>query len=89
MLTVTKDELESVSGLGGSLYLAFLGICLGAFISFTIVLSTAAISSLFAFAAYVALTGIAALGSVFFGIKSIQEYRGCRRRLRRLMQEES
>jgi len=27
MLTVSKEELYSVSGLGGSLYLAFFGIC--------------------------------------------------------------
>jgi hypothetical protein len=87
MLTVTKDELESVSGLGGSLYLAFFGICLGALVSFSIVLSTTSIASPFAFAAYVALTAISAIGTLLFGVKSIQEYRACRRRLKQLTQE--
>jgi hypothetical protein len=88
MVTVTREELQSVSGLGGSIYLAFFGICLGALVSFCIVLSTTNISSPYAFAAYVALTGVAVLGTLVFGIKSAQEYKGCRRRLKQLTQEQ-
>ena len=87
MLTVTREELYSVSGLGGSLYLGFFGICLGGLIAFAVVLTTTTISSPITYGSYVALTGVSALGSLFFGIKSIQEYIGCKRRLKRLTQE--
>ena len=87
MLTVSKDELLSVSGLGGSIYLAFFGICLGALVSFGIVLTTTPVSSPFAFASYVALTGVSTIGTLLFGIKSVQEYRGCQRRLKQLTQD--
>jgi hypothetical protein len=87
MLTVTKEELESVSGLSGSLYLTFFGICFGGLVSFVIVLTTTTISNPLTLATYVALTGVSVLGSCLFGIKSVQEYRECRRKLRRLKQE--
>lgn len=89
MLTVSKDELMSVSGLGGSIYLAFFGTCLGALISFAIVLSSATIANPYTFAAYIALTGVSAIGALFFGIRSIQEYRDCRKRLRQLTQDQA
>lgn len=88
MLTVTKDELQSVTGLGASVYLAFFGTCLGALISFGVVLSTATISSPYALASYVALSGVAVLGTFLFGIKSVQEYKRCKRQLKRLTQDE-
>ncbi len=63
-------------------------LCFGSLVSFTIVLTTSgSIANPVTHAAYIALTAVAALGAVFFGIKSIQEYRACRRRLRELVQE--
>lgn len=88
MVTVTRDELQSVSGLGGSIYLAFFGICLGALISFGVVLSTTTIENPRAFASYVALTAVSGIGTFLFGIKSIQEYQGCQKRLKQISQDE-
>jgi len=87
MLTISRDELDSVSGLGSSVYLTFFGMSVGALISFAIVLSTTKIESPYAFAAYVALTAVAVIGTLLFGVKSVHEYRVCKRRLRQLKQE--
>ncbi len=83
MCFVEESELENIATIGG-LNFGFLGVCLGALISFGIVLTTATIDSPKVFAAYVALAAVSLLGSVFFGFRTGMDLRAKKKKLNQL-----
>jgi len=82
--TLTSAELDGVASLGNSLNLTFFGLCAGALIAFGIVLSTGSPANPITHATYVALTSVSAMGTLYFGIKAIIDYRESSRKLKAL-----
>ena len=79
--TVTATELETVASLSKSVHLAFFGLCVGALIAFGIVLSTSNIAEPLIHSAYVALLAVSGVGSLYFGIRAVIDYREARNKL--------
>ena len=84
MLTLSSGELDAVASRGGSLHLTLFGLCFGALISFSIVLTTADGLSVLAHSEYVALTGVSAIGSLYFGIRGVSDHLTAKRELKRI-----
>jgi len=68
---IPDGELDTIAASGSSLHLTLFGICLGAFISLLVTVTTAQGVGAAALSAYVSATIITALGSVFFGWRGI------------------
>jgi hypothetical protein len=73
MHTISEDKLEALISGNGSIHLTFFGICLGAAISFGIVLYNGGLDSIhgLVYESFLFLTGVMA---TFFGIKGGRDY---------------
>jgi hypothetical protein len=78
---VTTNELDAVASLSNSLNLTFFGISFGSTTAFGIVLSTSVIGDPKVYAAYVALLAVSFIGSGYFGIRGILDYRAAKKKL--------
>jgi hypothetical protein len=68
---IPDGELDTIAASGSSLHLTLFGICIGAFISLLVTVTTAKDLTSAALSAYVSATIITALGSIFFGWRGI------------------
>jgi hypothetical protein len=73
MHTISEDKLETLISGNGSIHLTFFGICLGAAISFGVVLYNGGLDSIhgLVYESFLLLTGVMA---TFFGIKGGRDY---------------
>ncbi len=88
MHTVTGQELDAVASLSNSVHLTFFGLCFGATISLSIVISTVSIPDPKTYAAFMALTAVSVILSSYFGIRALIDYRASRRKLKEIKREE-
>ena len=79
--SLTEHELDHLATSRTSTHSGFLGICVGALVSFGIVLSTVKIDDPKLFATFTSLFGLAALLSAYFGIRSYTDASAARKRL--------
>jgi hypothetical protein len=86
MCYVEESELEGLASIG-ELNVAFLGICIGAFIALAIVLTTTPIDNPKIFASYVGATIIAFFGTIYFGIKTGKDIQAKNRKIKALKGE--
>jgi len=84
MHTVSSTELDTVASLSNSVHLTFFGLCLGAVVTFGIVLSTSKITDPTTHAGYVALLAVSVVGTLYFGIRASIDYREAKRKLREI-----
>jgi hypothetical protein len=78
---VTEPELESLASGATEVNLTFLGMSLGMFVAFALVLVTGTIPDVRYFTSIVSLTWISGISTVYFGAKSFVDHRDARRRL--------
>lgn len=79
--TVTGMELDTIASLSNSVHLTFFGICLGALVAFGIVLSTSQITEPLTYSAYVSLLAVSLIGTSYFGLRGVIDYREARRKV--------
>jgi hypothetical protein len=84
MHSLSEAELDAVASLSNSIHLAFLGMSLGSFVAFAIVLVTVEIHDSRLYASFVSLAWLSAVLSLYFGVRSIGEYFTARRKLREI-----
>jgi hypothetical protein len=84
MHTVTGMELDTIASLSNSVHLTFFGVCLGAVVAFGIVLSTSKITDPIIHAGYIALLAVSAVGTLYFGIRALIDYKEAKRRLKEI-----
>jgi len=84
MHSISESELDAIAALSNSVHLTFFGICVGALISFFIVLSSGGIADPNQHATYVMLTFAAAILAAYFGIRGGGDYIQSKRKLREL-----
>lgn len=82
MHTMSGMELDAIASLSNSLHLTFFGLCCGAAIAFTVVLTTISISDPKTYAGYVAALNVSGVLAIYFGIRGIIDYRAARKKLR-------
>jgi hypothetical protein len=81
---LTNNELETVASISNSVHLTFFGLCTGGVISFGIVLAGSAIAEPKQIASYVALFAVSSIGSLYFGIRAVIDYRRAKDKLREI-----
>ena len=81
MHSVSETELDAIASGGGSINLTFFGICIGAAISFGIVLRTTNLEA-FNKALFWMLFGAALLMGTYFGVFGIRDYRASKQKLK-------
>lgn len=86
MHTVSEADLESLAGSGDGLYLAALGIAIGAFISLVSTVETIFISDPYHHAIFVAMTWLSAFVSILLGIKVSLDRKALTQKLNRYRQ---
>jgi hypothetical protein len=84
MHSLTETELDGVASIHNSVHLTFFGVCVGGLMAFGIALATLSIADPKTYAAFVALFAICILGSSYFGVRGVIDYREARRRLREI-----
>ena len=84
MHTVSSTELDTVASLSNSVHLAFFGLCSGSVVAFGIVLSTAKINDPMTHAGYVALLAVSVVGTLYFGVRALIDYKEAKRKLREI-----
>ncbi|MDO8716941.1 MAG: hypothetical protein Q7J73_09100 [Dehalococcoidales bacterium] len=87
MYNVSEAQLDAlVNGASSnSIHLAFLGICIGAFLAFGIVLLTVPLESKM-FATFVGLLAVSIVLSFYFGIRTIVEIKANTKRFNQIRQ---
>lgn len=83
MLPVTEAELDALASLGNSINLTFLGISLGAVISFSIALWTDGTDAR-THSEFMALAWLSGVLTLYFAIRSAVDHRSIKARLRAL-----
>jgi hypothetical protein len=78
---ISDAELDTIAASGSSLDLTLFGVCAGALISLLVTVTTVSIPSPAGFAAYVSVTVISALATVFFGWHGFEAYWAARKKL--------
>jgi hypothetical protein len=83
MHTISEDRLEALISDNGSIHLTFFGICLGAAVSFGIVLYNGGLDSIhgLVYESFLLLTGVMA---TYFGIKGGRDYLRSRAKLKEI-----
>ncbi len=89
MYQVTEAELGTIQEVGQrfSLEISFFALLFGALITLLITLTTVSISDPKMYSSYVAVTIISALGSLYFGIRAIIDYRNAKKKIKLLVGE--
>jgi len=79
--TVSGTELDTVASLSNSVNLAFFTLCVGLAAAFGIVLSQGGVTDIVKHAEYVGLFAISSVGSLYFGVRAIIDYKVAKRKL--------
>lgn len=86
---VTGQELDTIAALSNSVHLSFFGLCAGAATAFAIVLSTSDTSNAVTHASYLALFAVSTVGTIYFGVRALIDYRASRRKLEEIKRGKS
>jgi len=84
MCHVTETELDAIASLSNSVNMTFFGITFGALISFGITIVTVPIQSEVASAMFSGLTFASLVGTLYFGVRSVIDYRAAKAKLKEL-----
>lgn len=87
MFYLFEYEIDAIAGLSASVNLALFGISFGALVAFAITLLTVHINEVSTLAAFVALTAVSTLASMFFGIRGALDHRSASKKLKEIRQE--
>jgi hypothetical protein len=82
--SVTETELDAVASLNNSVHLTFFGVCCGGLTAFGIALATLSIADPKSYAAFIALFAVSAVGTFYFGVRGLIDYKESRRKLREI-----
>jgi len=83
MYNVSEQDLDNLVDNNPSLHFGFLGLSLGALISFGLTLLTTTLGDKL-FATFVALTALSGFLSIYFGVRSAKEWHIVKQRLERI-----
>jgi hypothetical protein len=81
---ITDAELDTIAASSSSLDLTLFGVCAGALVSLLVTVATVTFASAAGFAAYVSVTVISALATLFFGWRGFEAYLAAQRKLAEL-----
>jgi len=81
MHRLTTQELDDFLSANTGVHFGFFGLALGAMVSFGITLLTGQIQAPRVFASFVALTAVSLIFTVFFGARTLIEYKRVKKRV--------
>jgi hypothetical protein len=86
MYQITEHEIDAINESSGykTLDIALFSMCFGVFIALMITLTTVEIADPKMYSSYVAGAALFAIGSVFFGIRSLLAWRAMKVRIRQI-----
>jgi hypothetical protein len=87
MIQISSGELDAVLSSSASIHIGFLGISLGGLVSLGSTLATVPIADPSTYAAFVALTGLSVILSIYFGLRAGFGHWAYRKRLKALKGE--
>lgn len=81
MHTVSGTELDTVASLSNSIHLTFFGVCFGASIAFTVVLTTVNVTQPKTFAGFVGALLVSSVLALYFGIRGGIDYAAAKKKV--------